>query len=98
MGRSTVIAMCGVQLKDKKRVYGLIFLLGLNKTIDQSAMVNSIAVYCHLLRKKDGHVLRRDDGHVLRKEDRCLVKSRLKVKGRKGRQKRHGTSRLRQKA
>ena len=40
--RSMVRAMCGVQLKDRKRSMDLMFMLGLNKTIDQLAMANSV--------------------------------------------------------
>ena len=37
-----VRAMCGVQLKDRIRSIDLMFVLGLNETIDQLAIVNSI--------------------------------------------------------
>ena len=57
--RSKVRAMCGVQLKDRKRSTGLMFILGLSETIDQLAMADSVRWY--------GHVLRREDGLVLRK-------------------------------
>ena len=57
--RSMVRAMCGVQFKDRKRSMALMFMLGLNETIDQLAM--AISVHWH------GHVLRREDGHVLKK-------------------------------
>ena len=41
--RNTMVrAMCGVQLKDRKRSTDLMFMLGLNETIDQLAMVNSV--------------------------------------------------------
>ena len=49
-------AMCGVQLKDRKRSGDL--MLGLNETIDLLAMANSVCWY--------GRVLKQDDGHVLR--------------------------------
>ena len=54
-----VRAMCGVQLKDRKRSTDLMVMLGWKKTIDQLAISNS--VHWH------GHVLRREDGHILRK-------------------------------
>ena len=41
-----VRAMCGVQLKDRKRCTGLMFMLGLNKTMDQLDMANSVHWYC----------------------------------------------------
>ena len=37
--RSMVKAMCGVQLKDRKRSMDLMFMLGLKKTIDQCSLV-----------------------------------------------------------
>ena len=37
----------------------LMFMLGLNKSIDQMAMINSVRWYGHVLRREDGHVLRR---------------------------------------
>ena len=40
--RSMVRAVCGVQLKDRKRSTDLVFMLGLNDTIDQLAMENSV--------------------------------------------------------
>ena len=42
-----------------KRSTDLMFMLGLNETMDQLAMGNSVRWY--------GHVLRREDGHVLKK-------------------------------
>ena len=51
--------MCGVQRKDRKISTDLMFMLGLNKTIDHSLMASSVRWY--------GHVLWREDGHVLRK-------------------------------
>ena len=32
---------------------------GLNETIDQLAMVNSVPWYVYVLRREDGHILRR---------------------------------------
>ena len=52
-----VRAMCGVQLKDRKR--SMDFMLGLNETIDQLAIANSVRWYDHVLRREDGHILRR---------------------------------------
>ena len=54
-----VIAMCGVQIKDRKRSTDLMFMLGLNETIDQLAMANSVRWNGHVLWIEDGHVLRR---------------------------------------
>ena len=50
--------MCGVQLKDRKRSTDLMFMLGLNETIDQLAMANCVRWYGHVLRREDGQVLR----------------------------------------
>ena len=66
--RSMVRALCGVQLKDRKRSMDLMFMLGLNETIDQLAMTSSVHLYGHVLRREDGHVLRRALG--LEVEDR----------------------------
>ena len=57
--RSMVRAMCGVQLKDRKRSTDLMFMLGMCEAIDQLAMANSVRWYGHVLRREDGHVLRR---------------------------------------
>ena len=51
--------MCGVQFSDRKRSMDLMLMLGLNETIDQLAMTNSICWYGHVMRREDGHVLRR---------------------------------------
>ena len=55
---SMVKAMCGVQLKDRKRCMDLMFMLGLNKTINQLAVANIVCCYHHVLRREDGHLLR----------------------------------------
>ena len=46
-----VRAMCGVQLKGRKRSTDLMFMLGLNEIIDQLAMADSVCWYGHLLRR-----------------------------------------------
>ena len=43
-------AMCGVQLIDRKRSSDLMLMLGLNETIDQLAIANSVHWYGHVLR------------------------------------------------
>ena len=35
-------SMCGVQLNDRKRSKDMMFMLGINETIDQLAMASSI--------------------------------------------------------
>ena len=57
--RSNVSAMCGVQLKDRKRSTYLMFMLGLNETIHQLAMASSVRWYGYVLWREDGHILRR---------------------------------------
>ena len=57
--RSTVRAMCGVQLKNRKRSTNLMFMLALSETIDQLSMTNSVRWYGHVLRREDCHILRR---------------------------------------
>ena len=57
--RSTVGAMCGVQLKDGKRSTNLMMMLGLNEATDQLPIANSVHWYGHVLRREDGVVLRR---------------------------------------
>ena len=52
--RSIVRAMCGVQLKDRKRSTDLMFMFGLSETIDQLAMANSDRWYGQVLRRADG--------------------------------------------
>ena len=54
-----VRAMYGVVLKDGKRSMDLMMTLGLNETIDQMAIANSVYMYGHVLWREDGHVLRR---------------------------------------
>ena len=58
-GRSMVIAMCGVQLKDRKRSTDLMIMLGLNETIDQLAMANNVCWNGHVLKREDDYFLRR---------------------------------------
>ena len=54
--RSMVRAMCGVQLKERKRYTDLMFMLGLKETIDQLTMTNSVHWYGHVLRRGDSHI------------------------------------------
>ena len=54
-----VRAMCGVQLKDRKKSMDLMFMLGLNETIDQLLMANSARWHGDVQRREGGHVLRR---------------------------------------
>ena len=56
--RSMMRPLCGVQLKDRRRSTDLMFMLGLNETIDQLAMANSARWHGNVLRREDVHVLR----------------------------------------
>ena len=69
----------------RKKPTDLMFILGLNETIDQLDMANSVHWY--------GHVLRREDGHASRKSLDFEVEGQRKKGGRIG----HGKSRLRKK-
>ena len=73
--------MRGVQLKYRKRSTDLMFILGLNETIDQLAMAYSVRWY--------GHVLSRENGRVLRRALDFEVKSQRMKVGQRG----HGKSR-----
>ena len=55
--RYTVTAMCGVQLKDRKRAKDLVMMLGWNEIIDQLAMANSAPRHGRVLSREDGHVM-----------------------------------------
>ena len=41
-----------------KKYLDLMFMLGLNETINQLAMANSVHWHGHVLKREDGHVLR----------------------------------------
>ena len=58
--RSILKAICGVQLKDRKKSMDLMFMFSLNEAVDQLAVANSICWYGHvwLLRREDCHILR----------------------------------------
>ena len=45
--------ICGVQLKDSKRSADSAFILSLNETIDQLAMVGNVHCYGRVLRGED---------------------------------------------
>ena len=54
-----VRAMCGVQLRDRERSMDLMLMLGLNETMGQLAMTNSVRWYGHVLRMENGLVLKK---------------------------------------
>ena len=47
-----VRAICGVQLNDRKRSTGLLFMLGLYETTGLLAMANNVCWYGHVLRRE----------------------------------------------
>ena len=49
--RPMMRAICGVQVKDLEISMVLMFMLGLNETIDQLAISNSVCWYGHVLRR-----------------------------------------------
>ena len=71
-----VRAMCGVQLKDRKRSADLMFMPGLNETIDQFAMANSVCWHGHVLRREDGNVLRRALDFEVEREGKTVLTMR----------------------
>ena len=62
-GRSMVRAMCGVQLKDGKMSKNLMLPLGLNETIKQLTVANSIHWCTHLPRREDGRCVEKGIVH-----------------------------------
>ena len=42
----------------QKKIYGFDVYAGLNETINQLAIVNSVCLYGHVLKREDDHVLR----------------------------------------
>ena len=54
-----VTAMCGVQLKDRKRSKDFMLILDWNEIIDRLVMANSDCWHSYVLRREDGHVFRR---------------------------------------
>ena len=91
--RSTVRAMCGVLIKDRRKSIYLIFMLELNINIDQLTMVNSVHWYGHVMRKENGHVMKKENGHVLRR----TLDFEADCQRKKGKQRIHGKKRLRKK-
>ena len=58
------------------------FMLGLNETIDQLAMQNSVRWYGHVFNREDGHVLRRAlDFEVECQRKKCRLKRIWKKAG-----------------
>ena len=61
------------------------FMLGLNETIDQLAMANSVHWNGHVLRREGGHVSRRAlDFEIEGQRKKRRSKEEKEVKGRKG--------------
>ena len=51
--RSMANAICGVQLRDRKRSSDLMFMLGLSEAMDQLAVANSVCWYGHVLWREE---------------------------------------------
>ena len=49
--------MCGVQLRDGEGAKDLMWMSGLDETIDRLAITNSVCWYGHVLSGEDGHAL-----------------------------------------
>ena len=89
--RNMVIAMCEVQLKDRKRFTYLILMLCLNETIDQFAIANSVHWYGHVMRREYDHVLRRAlDFEVEGQRKNRRPTKELEAKERMGGQRKNG--------
>ena len=56
--RSMESAMCGLQLKDRKRAKELMLVLGLNETVDQLSIASNVCSYGDVLRREDVTSLR----------------------------------------
>ena len=88
-----VRAMCGVQIKYRKRSSDLMFMLGLNETINQLVIANSVRWHGHVLWREDGHVLRWAlDFEVEGQRKKGRSKEEGDVKGRRGGQRKKGRS------
>ena len=71
-----------MERKEKKRPKDLMMTLGLNKTIDQLAMANSVCWHGQVLRRKDGHDRRRalnfeDEGRMKKGRSKRVLKRRV---------------------
>ena len=80
-----VRAMCGVQLKDRKRCIYLMFMLAFVVTMDLLAMASGVHWYSHVLRREVDHILRRAfdfdvEGQRKKGRPKRTWKSRLRKK------------------
>ena len=70
----------------KKIARALMLMLGLNETIDQLAMANSVGLDSHVLGKEDGHVLRRAldfvvESQMKKRRPKMTLKKRVEEEG-----------------
>ena len=77
-----VRAMCGVQLKDRKRSTEEMLMLRLNESINHLATVNSVCWYCYVLKREDGHVLRTLDFLSRRSKEEREAEQNIEKAGR----------------
>jgi len=55
--RAMIRVMCGIKLMDRRNTEELIAMLGLEKSLDRMAKVNSMRWYGHVLRREGNNVL-----------------------------------------
>ena len=63
-------AMCGVQLKERKRAKDLMSMLALNETVDQLDVVNNVCWHRDVLRRNGRHVFRWKFGYYVEDQGR----------------------------
>ena len=63
-------SMCGVKSVDRKKMEGLMDMLGLKETLDRMAKANGVRWY--------GHVIRRDDYNILKRAIMMQVNGKRK--------------------
>jgi len=55
--RAMIRGMCGVKLMDRRNTEELMFMLGLEESLDRMAKVSSMWWYGHVLKREDNYVL-----------------------------------------
>ena len=75
-------AMCCVQIKNGKRAEDLLLMLGVNESVDQLAMENSVRYCSHVLIMEGGFVIKsmtefEDEGR--RRKERSLIACKRQV-------------------
>ena len=57
--RAMVRSMCGVKLQDRKKMEGLMEMLGFKETLDRMTKANGVRWYGHLIRRNDDNTLKK---------------------------------------